>query len=209
MSELHIPVVKGKSSVTIDTEAIDDVYYESALFQGLKVLVNGGATKIVKPSVETPEAMAEYHEAAIAKAQERVLGMLKGADKPLKLTSRGAKSDTGPGAKVMTEARRIAKALVKDMMKAAGIKQSGVSASEITRAANAVIESDPSIIKMAEDNLANRAAPPKGIDISTLGIKEDPKLVAKAKAKKAEAVPAGVLSKTQAGKVAPRAHTSH
>jgi hypothetical protein len=67
-----------------------------------------------------------------------------------------------------------------------------------------LIDSDPSILKTAEENLKQREATPIKIDIASL-IKADPALVAKDEAKKAEAKANKPLSAKQAGKVAPRA----
>ncbi len=89
-------------------------------------------------------------------------------------------------------------------MKAEKIKISTVKASDITVAAKAFIEADPSIITTAEANLAARAETPVKINIKSL-IQADPTLVAKAEAKAAAAKAEKPLSKTQAGKVAPRA----
>lgn len=203
----HVPVTKGKGSVSVEINLLNDELYQEALSLGLKDMVNGGMSKITKADI--PDDTQRYAE-AMRIAQERVEAMHAGTLKLSKRASAVAKGAV-PSA-VMTEARRIARNLVKDMIKAAGIKQTSVGTAEITKAANVVIERDPSIIRLAEANLANRGAPPAGIDITALGIAPDPKLVAKAEAKKAEAkakkapgkASAGVLSAAQAGKVAPR-----
>src|SRR3546814_3687824 len=67
---------------------------------------------------------------------------------------------------VMTEAMRLARNLVKDAMKANKIKISTVKASEITKAAKALIEADASILATAESNLKAREATPMKIDIT-------------------------------------------
>jgi hypothetical protein len=114
----------------------------------------------------------------------------------------------------MTEAMRLARNLVKDAMKANKIKISHVKASEITTAAKALMDSDPSILVTAEANLKAREATPIKINIASL-IHVDAGLVAKDAAKKAKEKAEKPLSAKQAGKVAPRAkprveqHTSH
>jgi len=126
-------------------------------------------------------------------------GVVQGA------SERGGKAKSKESAQVMTEARRIARNLVKDAMKEEGIKISHVKASEITAAANELIGDDPSIVEQAKANLAAAETAPKAkINIKAL-IKEDPELVAKAEAKKAKERESKPLSKTQAGKVKPRA----
>ena len=108
----------------------------------------------------------------------------------------------------MTEARRIAKNIIKDMMKRDKIKVSHVPAAEITKAANALLAVRPELVTQAEQSLAER----KAIKIDTaqfdIGqIKIDPKLVAKAEADKQAKKKDKPLSATQAGKVAPRKPT--
>jgi hypothetical protein len=97
--------------------------------------------------------------------------------------------------------------LVKDAMKANKIKISHVKASEITAAAKALLESDPSIVATAEANLKAREATPMKINIASL-IHVDPELVRKDEAKKAKEKAEKPLSAKQAGKVAPRAKGS-
>lgn len=223
MAMLKIPVVKGAGSVEVDTDAetgIQEKYYEAALTAGLKVLVNGGASKIVAPTnKDDAAAMATYHAAAMAKAQERVKAMVSGT---LNLRGRSA-AVKGPSGEVMTEARRLARQAVKDALKAAGQKVTHYSAADITQAANVMLADDspaegepgspdyksagagPALIAMAEAAIAKRKEKPTKVDLSFL--KPDAKLVAKAEeTKAAKKANAGTLSKTQAGKVAPRAN---
>ena len=95
----------------------------------------------------------------------------------------------------------LAKEVVKNEIRAAGMKISHVEASEITKAANALIAADPAFIETATANIEARAAQKVNVDISSL-IHESPKLVQAAEARKAASK--AVLSKTQAGKAAPR-----
>lgn len=194
---LSIPNVKGKSVMEIDTKQLPDAVYEEALKLGLKVLLNRGMSKVTKAAFPVE---ADLIAEATAIAEKNYEAMKAG-----KIKFSGGKAKGASGA-VMTEARRLAKALVKDAMKAAGIKISHVDASEITKAANAYIAQDPSIVEQAKANIEERAKKPvpTGIDIASM-IKVSPEKVAKAEAKKTSAKAAGQLSKTQAGKAAPRA----
>jgi hypothetical protein len=144
---------------------------------------------------------AERKAAILAKAQANVKDMAEGK---IKITGKTVKKVSGA---IMTEAMRLGRNLVKDAMKAAKIKISHVKASEITAAAKALIESDPSIVATAEANLNARVATPAKINIADL-IKVDPELVKKDEAKKAAEKAAKPLSAKQAGKVAPRAKGS-
>lgn len=193
MPVVNIAVVKGKGTVAIDTDALPDHVYQAALLIGLKDLANKGMSKITKTTYPVEE---ELKAAAMAKAEENAKAIIDGT---IKLPGVKASGGKVPG-EVMTEARRLAKAIIKEQMKAAGLKVSHYPAKEITAAANALIESDASIIATATENIAQRKAAPKveGTILATL--KADPKLVAAAEAKKSK----DQLSAKQAGKTAPR-----
>ena len=91
-------------------------------------------------------------------------------------------------------------AAVEREIRAAGMKISHVEASEITKAANALIEADPSFIEQATANIEARAEKKvTTVDIKSL-IHESPKLVEAANKRKAEAKTQ--LSAKQAGKPA-------
>lgn len=192
MTELSVPVVKGKTSVSIDTEKLPDAVYAEALMLGLKVLVNRGASKISK--VTYPDE-TELKAAAQAAAEKQVEAIMAG-----KIKFTGQKAAKGTSGAVMTEARRLARNLVKDAIKRDGKKISHYEASEITKAANALIAEDPTILEQAKANLEERAKVPVKIAVSA--IPTSAKRIAEAEAKKAKAK--GTLSAKQAGKVAPR-----
>lgn len=193
---MSIPLKNGAGSVEVDTARLPDDVYREAMLQGLKVLAERAMSKITKEAY--PED-AERKAAIKAKAEQNVQDMYDGK---VKITGKAAvKKASGA---VMTEAMRLARNLVKDAMKANKIKISHVKASEITAAAKALIEADPSIITTAEANLKAREATPVKIDITKL-VHADPALVAKDEEKKAKAKADKPLSAKQAGKVAPRA----
>lgn len=192
MAILTIPVTKGKGSVQFDTDQLPVDVFAEAMLQGLKVLVNRGMSKITKETY--PEA-EEMKAAAMAKAAENVEAI-----NTSKIKFTGGKSANKVSGAVQTEARRLARNLVKDALKAAKIKISTVEAKEITAAANALLAEDPSIFEKAKANLEDRSKVPVSTAIIS-SIKISDKLVAKAEAKKAK----DQLSAKQAGKVAPRA----
>jgi hypothetical protein len=208
MTVLKIPVTKAKGKfVEVDTDAIEnDQYYMEALKQGFKVIVNGGATKITAAAY--PDE-GERHEAAYALAAKRVEEMVAGTLKLGRTSSASTKS--GVSGAVMTEARRIAKDIIKQTIKANGLKVSHYKASEITAAANTLIDDDASILAQAEKNLAERGKIHINSDLLG-GLKADPTLVAKTEAaknaKKAEREAAKAnrppLSAKQAGQTAHR-----
>jgi len=198
MAVLQVPITKGKGFVEIDTEDTDALpgeVYKEALLLGLKELCNRGMSKLTKASTKDE---AELQSLAMAQAEKNVEAIAQG-----KIRFLGKKAKTGESAAVMTEARRLAKNLVKDGIKAAGMKISHVETKDITAAANELLANDPSIVEQAKANLEERAKVPAKVDLIKSLIKESPKLVAKAA--EANVKKKSTLSKTQAGKVAPRA----
>lgn len=192
MAIMQVPVTKGKGVVEIDTNALPEAVYAEALLQGLKTLVNRGMSKVTVADLGSDDKVREEAMIIASKNVEKILaGDIKFSGK--------AKAAKVSGA-VNTEAMRIARARVKDALKAAGMKISYVKASEITAAAKELINQDASIIEEAKANLEKRAEAPLPIDIKSL-VKEDPELKAKGEAKKAEAKKDAPLSAKQAGKV--------
>ena len=192
---VNVPITKGKSTVPVDILAIPPDVWEEVILQGLKVLLNRGASKITK---ETDPQAEEMKAAAMTKANEQVEAVMTS-----KIKFTGGKKKSGATGAVMTEARRLAKALVKDELKREGIKISHVEASEITKYANAFLESEggAALIEKAKANLAEREAIAAGTVVSVKGIHISEKLVAASEAKKSSK---GTLSAKQAGKVAKR-----
>ena len=189
----------GAGEVEVDTGALPIEVYQEAMMQGLKSIAERAMSKITK---EAYPDEAERKAAIKAKAEANIQAMYSG---DIKITG-VAKAKKASGA-VMTEAMRLARNLVKDAMKANKIKISHVKASEITSAAKALLEQDPSIVATAEANLKAREASPIKIDIKAL-VHTDPELVKKDEARKAKAAADKPLSAKQAGKVAPRAKGS-
>lgn len=194
MAVLQVPITKGKATVEIDTEQVPIDVYAEALLLGFKELANRGMSKITKASTKDED---ELKSLAMEAAEKNVAAIMSG-----KIRFLGKKAKSGESAAVMTEARRIAKNLVKDGIKAAGMKISNVPAKEITQAANVLLAEDPSLVEQAKANLEERAKVPANVALIKSLIKEDPKLVAKAKA--ANEAKRKTLSATQAGKVKPR-----
>lgn len=198
-SMITFALKNNAGDVSVDTAQLPDEVYREALMQGLKVIAERAMSKITK--TEYP-VEAERKAAIKAKAEANIQDMYAGK---VKITGKAA-AKKASGA-VMTEAMRLARNLVKDAMKANKIKISHVKASEITAAAKALIESDPSIVNTAEANLKAREATPIKIDITKL-VHTDAALVAKDEARKADKAKDKPLSAKQAGKVAPRAKGS-
>lgn len=195
MAELNISITKAKTTIAVDVDKLPDEVLREVYIQGLKVLLNRGASKITAAAIPDAE---ELKAKALEVANEQLELVMSGK---IKFTGGKAKKASG---KVMTEARRIAKALVKDELKRQGHKISHFEASDITKAANALLETDQGkdILAQAEANLAEQDKTPVGIDLGSL-IKASPKLVEKAE--KAAAAKKTQLSAKQAGKPKARA----
>lgn len=194
---LKIPVPKAKAEIELDylDERLPSRYYIEAVKLGFKAIINGG-TEMSKLTKATHPKEEELRAAALAVANKRCAEMLAGT---LKLgVQRGATK--GEPHAVMIEARRLARDIVKGIMKEKKIRQAAVSASQITQWANEVIEAQPDLIEVARQNIANRDKV-SSITLLKSEIKEDPKKVAELEAEKAERkLVQGPLSAIQAGK---------
>lgn len=193
---ITVPVTKAKSTVEIVLADIPDDVYQEALALGLKELVNRGMSKLTKAAFKGNEA--ELAEACM-KVAETNLDKIKSSE--IKFAGKKAKAK-GLDKAVVTEAMRLAKALVKDAFRAQGHKLSTIKASTITAYAKAYLDEDGGeLYAQATATLEERAKNPILAKVSamsaTLGPIEDPKLVAKAAAEKASKP----LSAKQAGKV--------
>lgn len=200
MGILKIEVPKsGGQTLDVETDDLNAEVYAAIMTAGLEALLGKRMSKITGLTKMSGDDLTKAHDAAIKIATEN-LDALKAGKVSTKRTK--AKAD-GVSREVKTEATRLAKAVVKDQIRAAGMKISTVAAKDITAAANELIANDPSYIETAKVNIEARAAKPlpNGFDIKAM-IHESPKLV-EAAAKKAAANKADGLSAKQAGKVKP------
>lgn len=204
---VNVPITKGKTTLAVNIDAIPGDVWAEVILQGLKVLLNRGTSKVTKETYPQADQLAAK---AVEVANEQLELVMTS-----KIKFTGGKKKSGATGVVMTEARRLAKALVKDELKRAGIKISHVEASEITKAANAYLETakGAELVEQAKKNLAEREKVSIGatMDIKAM-VAISPELVAKAEAKKAKDK-AGTLSAKQAGMVSkkskPNQATAH
>ncbi len=200
---ISVPIAKaGKdANLNVDVGQLSDDMYALVMAEGLKAILNsrmskvGPVTKLEKEG--KLEELATNRDLALKIAEDNLTKLLAG---DIKAKSKAAKSDLPR--EVQTEARRIAREIVKNQIRAAGGKPSHYAAKDITLAADEFIKADASIVTKARENLANREGIKPAVDLSSL-IKESPQLVAKAKAK-SEANKAPGLSAKQAGMVPTR-----
>lgn len=201
MAKVKVPVTKGKGYIEVDTASPDkggdlpDAVYQEAVLQGLKVLFNRGMSKLTKEAFDGDEE--KLKAAAMEQAEINLAAIREGK---IKYTGQKASKVSG---EVKTEARRLARNLVKDEMKRQNIKVSHVESSEITKAANALLDSEQgeAIIKQATENIAERQKTKIAIDVTAIPIST--KKVQKAEKEKAERKAA--TSAAKAGKVQVRA----
>ncbi|MDR3572237.1 MAG: hypothetical protein P4L50_00110 [Anaerolineaceae bacterium] len=196
---VKIPIPKAGPDafleVDLDGSVMPDAIFQQIVLAGLEVVLNkrmsskkiGAITK--KTGAELEAAQAE----AMKVAKENLENLYKGS-----IGRKGkAKAKDELDRTVRTEARRLARELVKNEIRKAGGKPSHYSAAEITKFADVFIDRDASIIEKAKANLASREIiiPDKvdesekakaKADLEALGLKPDPKKVAKAEAEKAE-----------------------
>lgn len=196
MASLAVPVVKAGKGITldVDTSACSEVSYAEALALGMKVLMNRGMSKITAENYPNVE---ERKAAALTQAQKNLQAINDGT-----IRVAGGKAKAGVSGAVMTEARRLAKAIVKESIKENGEKVSHYTAAEITKAANQYIDENPEILVEAKENLDKRKTKKVSAGIMA-GIKISDTLVKKAEAKKAASKAAGASAK-QAGMVKTR-----
>lgn len=216
-SDYTVPV-KGGGKIELEKgfiTALPDHVYKAVIIAGMKDLLNRGMTKIGPLKVDATKGHDEATVAATAVAAmavaEKNLANLKDGKLPRMAGVKAPK--TGVSGEVMTEARRLARLLIKDEIKATGAKISHYSAKDISEAANAYLAGDdgPAMIAKAQANVdargeavASKPTPTIAELEARLGISVSATKVAaaeKEKAKKAEQKAAGgnVLSAAKAG----------
>jgi hypothetical protein len=167
--------------------------------QGLKVLLNRGMSKIATKGLEG-EKLEQAQEAAMKVAVANLEKVRKG-----ELRATRAKADGKIAGEVMTEAVKIAKAMIKAGIKANGGKVSLVEPKEITRMAKELLADEDEgagIIAQAQTAITERKAKEQAIQVKlkALGAKVPVSAERKAKAEsKAKANKAEGLSAKQAG----------
>lgn len=195
----QVPIAKAGDKAFIEVnlkELVDDEMYAAVLMEGLKSILNARMSKVGAVTKLKDKELADAQALALKIAEENKAKLFSGEVKVK--GKRAAKSDLPR--EVQSEARRQAREVVRNTIKAAGGKISQYAAKDITAWADQVIAADPSFIEKAQATIAARANLTLEIDAAVVLAKADPKKVAKAAADKA----ARPLSAKQAGTVAPR-----
>lgn len=225
MGELiRVPISKAGKAVTfdVDTDELNAMFdanpdlMKTLIAEGLKTILNSRMSKLAAPTKLEGKALEDNKVAALEAAAKNLKDFADGL-----IGKKGASASKAAGVDraVMTEAIRLAKDVVKNEIRKAGMKISHVAPKDITEAAKALVAGDEQYINDAKIALAERANIKSAVDIGSL-IKESPNLVAKAEKAKAErkdqlsAKQAG-LPKKSAAKVPPRrpeagaSHSTH
>jgi hypothetical protein len=186
MAIYQVPILKAKKSIEVDSSKLHEDIYAYALQLGMKSIANR-LSKIKKEDFGTEE---DYQSAAFDAATKLVESMYSG--KGIRMVGVKAKAKTAGAEK--TEARRIAREVVKSQIKAAGEKLKDYSAADITEAADALIEANPEILAEAKANLAARVEKAEKLKVNVAAIAKTAKPAKPKASPKAE----GQLSAKQA-----------
>ena len=199
----NVPVVKAKGeTIEVDSSALPDASYKGVFAAGLKVCINTGTTKITKDHFTDAKGVydeAGHKAAALAKAKEKVAELIAGTYK----FGRGTAAAKGDH-KLTVIATRLARDIIKQLIKDSDRRVTSFKASQITAAAKEFLATDEASVvwARAKDELENVKSPAK----FKLSISEDPELVRKnAEKAKAEKLDLGQLSAAKSAKVKTRA----
>lgn len=191
--QFNIKITKAKTSIAVEFDDLPDEVKVFIVEQGLSKLLNGATAK--ETSATTPDETARAAN-SLALANKKLDALKAGQ---FKRTSRGDGKVAGV---VMTEARRLAKNIIKAGIKKEGKRISDFEAKAITEAANAYIGEHPELIETAKASIEANAKLAQSVAVNVAAIPVSPAKVAKNEKKKAEAK-AETLAKN-AGKPGPQ-----
>lgn len=190
---VRVPVVKAKAPIEVDINAIPEHMWDEVVLAGLKVVLNGGATKLTKKDEPDAEVLKTK---AMALAEDRLQQMYDGV---LRI-GRGSAGTTKqvPG-EVKIEARQMARKQIKAQLKKQGFLLRDYDPKDINAAADDLLEGPQGddIFKEAQEAIDKRNK--KVIDLS--GLK--PSATAKAKAARKSQERKADVSAAQAGRAQP------
>src|SRR5262249_10747652 len=140
--------------------------YQAALRIGFQQMANRGMTKGYSTTGLEGKALEEMREKIRAKVQENIQSIYD--DKVRVAGSKRAKS--GVSRAVNTEAVRMAKEIIKVLLRKQKVKLSSIKSGNMTKAAQAYLDQHPEIMEQAKANVEARekAAPTAEFDLSAL-----------------------------------------
>lgn len=203
----EIKITKADQSIRIDDADLSDETLLAVIREGLKVCLNAKMTKITGLKDAEGEALTKLHADAMEVANKNLSDLRSGNFK-----FPGAKAKKAESREVTNEAMRLARDIVRDLLRANGITISHVPAKDITTAAKNLVDTDETILAQARENIAKRSEVPEHrIDLSALGLNttalkaESDKAKEAASAKRKESLSAAQAGRTKSRTVAPKA----
>lgn len=162
-----IKIAKAEQVVEVAWVDLSDDVRTYIVEQGLSKVLNSATAKETKAT--TPDDTTRKAN-ALALANKKLDSLKRGEFKRTKAAGKV------PGA-VMTEARRLAKNIVKAAIKAAGEKISDYEAKTITEEANAYIDQHPELVAQAEASIAaaQDLAAKTGVNVKSIPVSEKKK----------------------------------
>ena len=145
---LQVWIPKAGKFMSVDFGKLPKEVYVEALTKGLQSIATRGMSKIVVKGLEGEE-LEDSQEAAYEVAQKNLADMYDGNIRLM--TVKRTKEKKG---KVKTRAMQKARNIVKAQIKAEGEKVSSYSASQISEAAEELLELQPEILEEAREELA-------------------------------------------------------
>lgn len=174
-----IKISKAKADLEVDFDALPPNVQLYIVEQGLGKLLNGATAK--ETAATTPDEATRAAN-AMGLAQKKLDSLMAG-----KIVARKAAGDGKTPAVVMTEARRLAKNIVKAGLKAKGKKISDFTAKAITEAANLYLTDHQDLIAQAKASIDAANALASTAEVNVDAIPVDPvKVEAREKANAAK-----------------------
>jgi hypothetical protein len=189
---VKVPIVKGKQAIEVDVQQIPQDMWDQVVLAGLKVVLNGGATKLTKKEIPDEE---ELKTKAMEVADDRLQQLYDGT---LRI-GRGSTSTKQVSGEVKIEARQQALKTIKAQLKKQGFLLRDYDPKDLRAAADDLLESEDGESIYKEAQAAIDARNKKTLDLS--GLK--PSANAKAKADRRSKERKSDVSAAQAGRPQP------
>lgn len=160
-----IRITKAKKDLDIAWNELPPEVQMWLVEQGLSKVLNGATSKVT--AANTPDENSRG-EQAMGLAQKKLDALRDGKFK------RSSKSDGKVPGVVMTEARRLAKTVIKAQIKAKGKKISDYEAKAITEAANTYLAAHPELVEQARASVDANAkiAEAAAVDVSAIPVSD-------------------------------------
>lgn len=142
----NIMVTKAQQTLQVVWDDLPQPIKLRLIAEGIGKLLNAATAKVTKSSTPDAESLKAQ---ALGLAQKKLDSLHRG-----ELRAKAVKGQGKASGVVMTEARRLAKNIIKAQIKAAGKKISDYETKAITEAANGYVTKHPELIKQAEESIA-------------------------------------------------------